>query len=132
MFEITREPIDILRLNESVARPEAGGIALFIGVVRDHNLGRAVDHLVYDAYPEMAELQMRAIAGEARARWPICEITMSHRIGRLEIGEVSVAIAVSSAHRLEAIEACHYAIDRLKESAPIWKKEVWTEGEAWV
>lgn len=132
MFEITRDPIDAQRLAESVARPDAGGISIFLGVVRDNNLGRTVDHLEYDAYPEMAERQMRVIAAELRERWPIGEVAMTHRIGRLEIGEASVGIAVSSAHRREAIEACHYAIDRLKQIVPIWKKEVWDDGEEWI
>ncbi len=132
MFEITRERIDAQTLAGAVARPEAGGIAVFVGVVRDNNLGRHVHHLEYDAYPEMAERQMRVIAAEAQARWPIAAIAMLHRIGRLEIGEASVGIAVSSAHRKEAIEACHYAIDRLKQIVPIWKKEVWADGEEWI
>ena len=132
MFEITRERLDAQEIADLVGRGEAGGIAVFISVVRNNNLGRDVGYLVYDAYPELATRQMRAIAAEVRARWPIEEIAMRHRIGRLNIGEASVAIAVSSAHRKEAIEACHYAIDRLKESVPIWKKEVWSNGEEWI
>ena len=132
MFEITRERIDAQALADAVARPDAGGIAVFLGVVRNNNLGREVDHLEYDAYPEMAERQMRVIAEEVQGRWPIAAIAMRHRIGRLEIGEASVGIAVSSAHRKEAIEACHYAIDRRKQIVPIWKKEVWADGEEWI
>ena len=132
MFEITRERLDAQAMADLVGRGEAGGIAVFIGVVRNNNLGRDVGYLVYDAYPELATRQMRVIAAEVRARWPIEEIAMRHRIGRLNIGEASVAIAVSSAHRKEAIEACHYAIDRLKESVPVWKKEVWSNGEEWI
>src|SRR3990172_594180 len=132
MFEITRERIDAQALADTVARPDAGGIAVFLGVVRNNNLGREVDYLEYDAYPEMAERQMRVIAEEVQGRWPIAAIAMRHRIGRLEIGEASVGIAVSSAHRKEAIEACHYAIDRLKQIVPIWKKEVWADGEEWI
>jgi molybdopterin synthase catalytic subunit len=132
MFEIVDRTLNAQELSDAVARPEAGGIAVFLGVVRDNNLGRQVGHLVYDAYPEMATRQMRVIADEVRERWPVCEIAMHHRVGRLEIGEASVGIAVSSAHRAQAIEACHYAIDRLKESVPIWKKEVWADGEEWI
>ncbi len=132
MFKIVQDRIDAQSLADLVSRPEAGGISVFIGVVRNNNLGRDVGHLVYDAYPEMATRVMGAIADEVQARWPICEIAMRHRIGRLEIGEASVGIAVSSAHRKEAIEACHYAIDRFKESVPIWKKEVWADGEEWI
>ncbi len=132
MFRITNDRIDAEELSAAVARPEAGGIAVFLGVVRDNNLGRRVGHLEYDAYPEMAERQMAAIAAEIAERWPVSAVAMLHRVGRLEIGEASVGIAVSSPHRKEAIEACHYAIDRLKQTVPIWKKEVWDNGEEWI
>ncbi len=132
MFRITNDRIDAGELSAAVARPEAGGIAVFLGVVRDNNLGRRVGHLEYDAYPEMAERQMAAIAAEIAGRWPVSAVAMLHRVGRLEIGEASVGIAVSSPHRKEAIEACHYAIDRLKQTVPIWKKEVWDNGEEWI
>lgn len=132
MFRITNDRIDADELSAAVARPEAGGIAVFLGVVRDNNLGRRVGHLEYDAYPEMAERQMAAIAAEIAGRWPVSAVAMLHRVGRLEIGEASVGIAVSSPHRKEAIEACHYAIDRLKQTVPIWKKEVWDNGEEWI
>ena len=132
MLSITPDPIDSQTLVDAVTRPEAGAIATFLGVVRNNNLGRTVGHLVYDAYPMMAERYMRAIANEVHERWDVLEVAILHRIGRLEIGEVSVAIAVSSAHRKEALEACHYAIDRLKEIVPIWKKEVWDNGEEWI
>ncbi|MER3419936.1 MAG: molybdopterin converting factor, partial [Chloroflexota bacterium] len=104
----------------------------FYGVVRNHNRGRRVLYLEYDAYPPMAEKKMHEIAAEVRQRWPVTGIAMRHRIGRLEIGEVSVMIAVASAHRADAIAACHYAIDRLKEIVPIWKKEVFEGGEEWL
>ena len=132
MFEIIRDPIDSQALLDAVARPEAGGIALFLGVVRNNNLGRTVQYLEYDAYPPLAVRQMCVIAEEVRVRWDIADVAMLHRIGRLEIGEASVGIAVSAAHRKEALEACHYAIDRLKESVPVWKKEVWDNGEEWI
>lgn len=133
---------DIYRIQEDVIAPEAlhdavlndadGAVATFAGVVRDHSLGRATAYLEYDAYRPMAEKKMAEIGSEVRARWDVDRIGMLHRVGRLEIGEISVLIAISSAHRKAALEACHYAIDRLKETVPIWKKEVWTDGEAWI
>ncbi len=131
-FRITREPLDPTSLHELVLSPQAGAVSLFVGVVRDNNLGREVDFLEYDAYPAMATKVMRQIAAEIRARWDVLEIAMQHRIGRLAIGEASVAVAVASAHRAEGIEACHYGIDRLKAIVPIWKKEVWADGEEWI
>jgi molybdopterin synthase catalytic subunit len=130
--EITNEPIDAAALVEAVRTDEAGAVAVFYGVVRNHNRGRRVLYLEYDAYPPMAEKKMREIAAEVRQRWPVTGIAMRHRIGRLEIGEASVVIAVASAHRADAIAACHYAIDRLKEIVPIWKKEVFEGGEEWL
>lgn len=131
-FRITRDVLDPTALHELVLRPEAGAVSLFLGVVRDNNLGREVDYLEYDAYPAMAIRIMRQIADEIRERWDVIEIAMHHRIGRLQIGEASVAVAVASAHRGEGIDACHYGIDRLKAIVPIWKKEVWADGEEWI
>ena len=130
--EMTSEPIDAAELVAAVQTDEAGALSVFYGVVRNENLGRRVLFLEYDAYPPMAEKQMRAIAEEVRARWPVTGIAMKHRTGRLEIGEASVVIAVASPHRADAIEACHYAIDRLKTTVPIWKKEVFEGGEEWL
>jgi molybdopterin synthase catalytic subunit len=132
MFEITREPLDPAPLVAAVRRAESGAVALFYGVVRNENLGRAVLYLEYDAYPEMAVKKMREVADEVRARYPITDIGVLHRIGRLEIGETSLLVAVSSGHRKEAFEACHYAVDRIKQVVPIWKKEVWEDGSAWI
>ena len=132
MFRITAQPLDPLALMEAVRSDAAGAIALFAGVVRNENLDRRVCYLEYDAYPPMAEQKMAAIADEVRGRWPVTGIAMAHRTGRLEIGEASVIIAVSSPHRADAIEACHYAIDRLKATVPIWKKEVFEGGEEWL
>ncbi|HID87231.1 MAG TPA: molybdenum cofactor biosynthesis protein MoaE [Anaerolineae bacterium] len=112
--------------------PGAGAIATFLGTVRDHSRGRRVLYLEYDAYPEMAERTLRQIGEEIRERWGLDRVAIVHRIGRLEIGEASVAIAVAAPHRAEAFEACRYAVDRLKEIVPIWKKEVWEGGEYWV
>lgn len=131
-FRITSDVLDPTALHQLVLRPEAGAVSLFLGVVRDNNLGREVDYLEYDAYPAMAVRVMRQITDEIRERWDVIEVAMHHRIGRLQIGEASVAVAVSSAHRGEGIDACHYGIDRLKAIVPIWKKEVWADGEEWI
>ena len=132
LLRITDAALDIGAIHDAVLRPEAGAVSLFVGVVRNENLGRAVDYLVYDAYPVMAIKVMQRIAEEIRDLWPVRAVAMHHRRGRLEIGEVSVAIAVSAPHRKEAIDACRYAIDRLKAIVPIWKKEVWVDGEHWI
>ena len=132
LFEVTAEPLDPQRLIERVRRGESGAVAVFLGVVRDNSRGRRVLYLEYDAYPEMATRVMREIAEEAMARWPITDIAMQHRTGRLEIGETSLLIAVSSPHRREAFEACHHLVDRFKEVVPVWKKEVWEDGEVWI
>lgn len=131
-FRITDAPLDVAAMHDLVLRPEAGAVSVFSGVVRNNNLGRDVDYLEYEAYPAMACKIMRQIADEVRARWEVCAVAMHHRRGRLEIGEASVVIAVSSPHRREGIEACHYAIDRLKAIVPVWKKEVWADGEHWI
>ncbi len=132
MFRITPEPLDALELMRAVESGAAGAISLFAGVVRNENIGRTVEFLEYDAYPPMAERKMREIADEVRAKWPVTGVAMAHRTGRLDIGEASVIIAVSSPHRADAIEACHYAIDRLKATVPVWKKEVFEGGEEWL
>ena len=132
MFEITDQPLSLEPVVNAVRRSSSGAIATFIGLVRERTRGRQVRYLEYDAYREMAVLKMREIAEEIRQKWQVDEIAMVHRIGRLQIGEASVAIAVSAPHRHQALAACAYAIDRLKETVPIWKKEVWTDGEEWV
>jgi molybdopterin converting factor subunit 1 len=131
-IHITREPLDREALIAAVAHPEAGGIVTFEGVVRNHARGKRIRYLEYDAYPEMAEEQMAKIAQEVLRRWGPARIAMSHRIGRLEIGEASVMIVVATPHRAQAFEACRYAIDTLKTTVPIWKKEVAEDGEEWV
>ena len=132
MFEITQEPLDPAALVESVRVDESGAVALFYGVVRNENMGRSVQYLEYDVYPEMAIKKMREIAEEVRAKYAITGIGVLHRVGRLEIGETSLLVAVSSAHRVAAFEACHFAVDRIKQVVPIWKKEVWDDGEEWI
>ena len=132
LFEVTPDPLDPDRVVEAVRRSNSGAVALFYGIVRNENAGRRVLYLEYDAYPEMAAKVMREIAAEIRRRWPIADIACQHRTGRLEIGETSLLVAVSSAHRREAFEACHAYVDALKERGPIWKKEVFEGGEEWL
>jgi len=131
-FEVTDRALDPQGLIDRVRRDESGAVLLFLGVVRDNSLGRRVLWLEYDAYPEMAEKVMRQIAGEALARWPLTDIAIQHRTGRLEIGDASLAIAVSSPHRREGFEAGQWIVDRFKAIVPIWKKEVWEGGEEWI
>jgi len=131
-FQVTREPLDPQRLASLVRRDESGALALFYGVVRNHSHGRRVLYLEYDAYASMAVKKMQQVAEEVRSRWDITDIAINHRTGRLEVGETSLLVAVSAPHRREAFEACHYAVDRIKEIVPVWKKEVWEGGESWV
>src|SRR5467141_222211 len=132
LFELTTDPLDPRRLEAAVAHKGAGAICTFIGVVRDTSRGRSVTHLEYEAYGEMATAEMRKIAGEIAEKWPEARVAMAHRTGRLEIGEASVVVSVSCPHRAEAIDACRWGIDRLKESVPIWKKEHATDGTYWI
>lgn len=132
VFAIGPEPIDPGPLVAAVRRDESGAVALFYGVVRNENLGRNVMYLEYDAYPEMAIKKMREVATEVRAKFDVTGVGVLHRTGRLEIGETSLLVAVSSGHRKEAFEACHFAVDRIKEIVPVWKKEVFEGGEAWI
>jgi molybdopterin synthase catalytic subunit len=131
-FEVTERELDPQRLVEHVRSDAAGAVALFYGVVRNENMGRRVLYLEYDAYPEMAERVMREIAEEIKERYGVLDIAIQHRTGRLEVGEVSLLVAVASAHRRDAFEACHALVDRFKEVVPIWKKEVWEGGEEWI
>jgi molybdopterin synthase catalytic subunit len=133
-FRVTFDPVTLDEAVEMVVRPHTGAVATFAGVVRNVSGGKEVAHLEYEAYEEMAVARMRRVADEARARWPdIVDIAIIQRIGHLEVGEVAVVIAVSSKHRDQGcFEACRYAIDRLKQVVPIWKKEVGPTGEEWV
>lgn len=133
MVRLTREPIDYHALTEAVRRPECGAVALFLGTVRDLTGDRITTALDYEAYPEMAARKMAEIEADTRAQWPVGDIVLEHRLGHLEVGDVSVAVAVSSPHRDQAFAACRWAIDRLKEIVPIWKKEHWADGSTeWV
>lgn len=133
MIRLTHEPIDCHALTEQVRLPGCGAVVTFLGTVRDLTDGRITTALDYEAYPAMAEQKMAEIERETRGRWPVREIALVHRLGHLEVGEVSVAVAVSCPHRGDAFEACRHAIDRLKEIVPIWKKENHADGTgAWV
>lgn len=133
MFKITSDEIELGDVVRAVEAGDAGAIVHFLGVVRNNTEGREVSYLEYEAYPPMAEKKMAEIAQEIHEKWGLDRVAMIHRVGRLEIGEVSVAVAVASPHRKEAFEACHYAMNRLKQIVPIWKREVWTDGEEeWV
>jgi molybdopterin synthase catalytic subunit len=132
MFEITQEIIEPRRLTQAVASARDGAVVTFAGVVRDNNRGKRVVLLEYEAYPEMALKMMERIAEEIRANWGLRGVAIQHRVGRLNIGETSVLIAVAAPHRDDAFAACQYAINRLKRIVPIWKKEIFEDGEVWV
>lgn len=123
MIHLTRDIIDYAALAERVRRPHCGGVAVFLGTVRDLTGDKVTEFLDYEAYEPMAEKKLAEIEAEARRQWPIGDIAMVHRLGRLGVGEISVAVAVSCPHRAEAFAACQFAIDRLKEVVPIWKKD---------
>ena len=137
-YEITANPISLDDVARRVVAPERGGVTLFAGTVRGVTRPRQVgevrtDYLEYEAYPEMAEASFAQIAAEAQARWPdISAVAVVHRVGRLEVGDISIAIAVAAAHRANTFDACHYIIDRIKQIAPIWKREVGSDGASWV
>jgi molybdopterin converting factor subunit 1 len=132
LFELTNRPLDSKRMETAVAHKGAGAICTFTGIVRDSSRGQSVTHLDYEAYGEMAVAQMRRIGDEIAERWPEARVAMAHRTGSLEIGEASVVVSVSCPHRAEAIAACKWGIDRLKESVPIWKKEHAADGTYWI
>jgi molybdopterin synthase catalytic subunit len=125
-------PIDPAALVAEVSQASAGATVLFLGTVRDHSPGKAgVTHLDYEVYAERVEPEIEKIIADAASRWPILAAVVEHRSGEVVVGEASVAVAVSSAHRGDAFEAARFIIDRLKESAPIWKKEFWLGGSEW-
>ena len=133
MISITEESIDTASVVHAAQADTAGAIVLFLGAVREMTDGRKIDSLEYECYPEMARKKLAELESEARRRWPLVQCVIVHRVGRLALGEICVAIAVSSAHRQPAFEAGQWLIDRLKEVVPIWKKEHWTDGTSqWV
>jgi molybdopterin synthase catalytic subunit len=129
---LSEEPLQVDEALKRVQGPGMGGIVTFIGAVRDNARGRDVRFLEYEAYPEMAVREMEKIADAAAQRWPGTRVSIGHRSGHLEVGDVAVVVVAAAPHRGEAFEACRYAIDTLKETVPIWKKEVATDGEYWV
>ncbi len=131
MIEISETPIDVGAVTAAVSHPGAGAVVSFLGTVRDHDDAGRVVALEYEAYPEMAVSQFQQIVREVSERWEVKRVAIVHRVGRLEVGEVAVAIAVSAAHRAEAFDACRYVIDRTKEIVPIWKKELYPHGSKW-
>ena len=133
MIAITEGPIDHAAITEGVRSNNAGAVCSFLGTVREMTGEKRTASLDYEAYPEMALKTMAELEAEARQRWPILEAALVHRVGPLELGEISVVVAVSCPHRSQAFEACRWLIDRLKEVVPIWKKEVWADGtDEWV
>ncbi len=133
MIQLTREEIDIHALTESVRSDQSGAVILFLGTVRELTGGKKTSALDYEAYPEMAELKLQELEQQARERWPIDRVALVHRLGHLELGEVSVAVAVSCPHRHQAFDAARFLIDELKAWVPIWKKENWADGTTeWV
>jgi MoaE-MoaD fusion protein len=131
-FRVTEEPLSLEAVVGEVADERAGGIATFTGTVRRQSRGREVTHLEYEAFAEMAEDVMAKLGSDLESRYDLCAVAIHHRVGRVEIGEASVVIAVSAPHRQEALAACKDAIDTLKETVPLWKKEVYEGGEEWI
>jgi molybdopterin synthase catalytic subunit len=131
-FRVLDGPIDVTAVLAEVADERAGGIASFLGTTRVESRGRTVRHLEYEAYVEMAEDVMAQLADDLKRRYELCEVAIHHRVGLVGIGETSVAIAVSAPHRADALAACKDAIDTLKETVPLWKKEVYEGGEEWI
>jgi molybdopterin synthase catalytic subunit len=132
MFRVTDRPLNLQELVDFVTDPEAGAIATFMGTTRNNNEGRRVIALDYDAYPEMAEKELRRIGESAGKKWQLCRMAIVHRIGPVQITQASVMIAVSSAHREAAFAACRFAIEEIKKTVPIWKKELYEGGELWI
>lgn len=131
LFEVVETPLNVDAIQAKVIDPSIGAVVHFVGTVREWTRGRQTVRLEYEAYPEMAVAQMEVIAREIGAQWEGARVAISHRVGNLAIGEVSVVIAVATPHRGDAFAACRHAIERLKQIVPIWKKEVWADGEEW-
>jgi molybdopterin synthase catalytic subunit len=132
MSFLTEDPIDPRELVQRVMRRSDGAYVLFEGVVRDHHEGKSVESIFYDAYRPMAEKEMEKVVREVESQFPMVALAVLHRLGHLIVGDASIAIVAASAHRAEAFAACRMAIDRIKETVPIWKKEFGPDGEEWV
>lgn len=131
-FWITEDPIDLQEVYNKVIRPEAGAVATFTGIVREFTQGKRTLYLEYQAYVPMAEKKLAEIGDEIQRKWGNTKTAIVHRIGRLDISEIAVAIVVSTPHRADAFAACRYAIERIKQIVPIWKKEHWEDGSVWI
>ena len=129
LCRVTADALDVAALLADTGAPEDGAVLLFLGIVRNHNEGRTVDHLDYHAYAPMAEATLREIVAEAQQRWEIGDVAVAHRTGTLAVGEASVAIAVAAPHRAAAYDASRYIIEELKQRVPIWKKEGYRNGD---
>ncbi len=133
MIEITSKPIEAQPVIDRVKKTTHGAVVTFVGTVRENSEGKRVLYLEYEAYREMAEEKLKGISKEIQNRWGITDLDIIHRVGRIEVGDTAVVIAVGSAHRLEAFQACQYTIDRVKEIVPIWKKEFYEDGSStWI
>jgi molybdopterin synthase catalytic subunit len=132
MVALTSDPIDVASALTHLQSAQAGAIDFFLGVVRNNTQDRSVDRLDYEAYDRMALSEMQKIVAGATARWPVLRCVVIHRTGTLRIGEVAVLIGVATAHRADAFDACRYIIDTIKQTVPIWKKEIFTDGDVWV
>lgn len=133
MIEITESPLDHAALTERVRSHNAGAVCTFLGTVREMTGDLQTVQLEYEAYPEMASRKLAELEAEARRRWPVIEVALAHRVGKLDLGEISVVVAVSCPHRADAFDACRWLIDTLKEVVPIWKRERWADGrEEWI
>ena len=132
LFDVTADPLDAGRLMAAVAAADCGAVATFVGIVRDHNAGRRVLWLVYEAYEPLARKALARIGEEAAGHWPSVRLAIHHRVGRLAIGDPSVVIAAASPHRADAFAACRYAIERIKQIVPIWKHEHFDGGDVWI
>jgi molybdopterin synthase catalytic subunit len=131
-FLLSAEPLDLGRVVAEVSSDDAGAVATFVGTVRRQSRGREVVRLEYEAFEEMAEPMLRGLAAELTEKHGLCEVAIHHRVGAVDIGDASVVIAVSAPHRAAALDACREAIDTLKETIPLWKKEIYADGEEWI
>lgn len=132
MVALSNDPIDVASALSYLQSEQAGAMDLFLGVVRDNTQDRPVDRLDYEAYDRMAISEMQKIVDEAHRRWAVLRCVVIHRTGTLRIGEIAVLIGVATAHRADAFDACRYIIDTIKQTVPIWKKEIFSDGEVWV
>jgi molybdopterin synthase catalytic subunit len=132
MIEITKDPISTQPVIDRVKKTSHGAIVTFIGTARDNSEGKRVLYLEYETFSEMAEKKLKEICAEINDRWKIEDVDIVHRVGKIETGETVLVIAVGAAHRLEAFQACQYAIDRIKEIVPVWKKEFYENGSSWI